>query len=278
MIKTLMHKDTPVAKLQISSLGAVEQIIELYNEELLPERNGKTLEDFTIATQHWMLLRKLITGREDIYPIYCFYGGNMFQSGNMRSLADTYWLQVSPNETWENVNAFDNFDPVEDDIFLALYFPKMFEGPRFDSPNLTLSGRIPRVWFVDETHPLGILRSDAQIAMREYNTAVANKLDIVKPKSYFILSETVFTYERCNTSKDIEQIPFESLYNRTKDYNLSEMENIQKCCETFKIPKWKSFFNQLLEFKAITNTPLEIYDIKVLRNTDDLQILGFDKL
>lgn len=275
MIKTLMHKDTPVVSMKISATGALEEVVKVFDEALLPENNG----DIARSMQRWLLLRGTSTARKDIQPLREFYGGKMFTSVNMRSLFDTYWIKVSANENWETVNAFDNWDPDDDDIFLALLYPKDFEGPRYDSPNLTIPGSLERLWYKDETHSLGIICSNAQKEMSEYNLAKKNGIEIVRPKNYFILGHTIFTYETASTSKDIEQLPFDSLYNKTEDASLSKMDNLQKCCETFKIPDWKDFFNEMLTFDELCNKEdRELSDIKVLRDTETLKILGFDKL
>ena len=275
MIKTLMHKNTPVVSMRISSTGALEEIVRVFDESLLPERG----EDTTRAMQRWLLLRGTSTARKDIQPLREFYGSKMFTSVNMRSLFDTYWLKVSADETWDSVNAFDNWDPDDDDIFLALLYPRDFEGPRYDSPNLTVPGSLERIWYKDETHSLGIICSDAQKEMSEYNIAKKNNISIVKPKSYFILGGTIFTYEMASTSKDIEQVSFDSLYNASEDKSLDKMENLQKCCETFHIPEWEGFLNEMLTFDELCGKEdRELSDIKVLRDADTLRILGFDKL
>lgn len=274
MIKTLMHKDVPVVSMKISTTGAMEEIVKVFNEELLPENDG----NIAGSMMKWLLMRNIPTTRKDVKPLREFYGSKMFMSANARSLADTYWLKISANDSWDSVNAFDNWDPADDDILLALIYPEDFQTARYDSPNLTMPGAKPSIWYRDETHPLGTLCLDAQAEMARYKIAKENNIQCVKHRSYFIRNKTIYTYTRANTSKDIEEISLKSLLARTKDATLSEKENLQKCCETFKIPKWREFVNEMLRFNKLCGESIEMPDIKVLRDTETLKILGFEKL
>lgn len=274
--KTLMHKDDPVVTMRITPSSAIEEVLKIHNPELLPENNG----DPKISLERWLLHRNICQTRKDIDEYIKFYGGRMFRSVTMRSLFDTYWIRSSAQtEDWEAINAFDNWDPDDDDILLSMFAPDDFEGPRFDSPNLTIPGTQPRLWCKTKDYPLGLINLNAQEAMHGYMLAKENGITIVNPKTYIIFGRRIYTYEPATTSKNIEQLPFDSLYNRTAEEGLSNQENLQKCCETFKIPGWKEFFNQLLDYDMLCGKEdRTLFDIKILRDTETLKILGFDKL
>lgn len=172
MVKTLMHKNVPVASLKITPDGILEDVVKVINTELLPENN----ENVKRSLQRWLMLRQISRSRKDISPLRDFYGFKMFISKNMRSLYDCYWLK-SESETWEEINAFENWD------------------------------------------------------------------------------------------------------YQTEDDKLNEMENLQKCCEHFKIPDWKPFINQMMEYDRLCkNSERELSDIRILRDADTLDIIRFDKL
>lgn len=273
MTKTLMHKNVPVASLKVTPDGILEDVVKVINPEFLPENNGNVKR----SLQRWLMLRQISRSRKDISPLRDFYGSKMFISKNMRSLYDCYWLK-SESETWEEINAFENWDYQTDDILLALINPVEFEEISYDSPNLTISGADNALWFYDEKH-LGQITNNAQRQMNNYKTAVKNGISILKPRKYLLIYSMIFVFTPSDTSQNIESIAFDTLYNQTEDEKLNKMENLQKCCEHFKIPDWRRFINQMMEYDRLCkNSERELSDIRILRDADTLDIIRFDKL
>ncbi len=279
MIKILMHKDDEVAKLKVDSDNILEEVIEIYNEDLLPEKTNNPYQ----SLHKWLMLRKMSLRRDDLSPIREFYGSKIFVSDNSRSLFDCYWLKNKKSECWDSINAFKNWIYYNDDIFLMLFQPEDYDGPDDeminDSPNLTISGTEKRLWYKDKDGITGLIDSDVREQTQMYKKAVENGISIVAERKPIILCKHLFTFIPQKTTEDIESIPFDHLYNTTFDINLSKEANLQKCCETYNIPKWIDFFDELMEFdKILEKNDRELMDIRVLRDSNTLKILGFDTL
>ena len=275
MIKTLMHKNIPVCKIKVDEQNMLESIMEVYNEQYLPE-NTNNLQQ---SLGRWLMLRKVSFKRDDLSSIREFYGSSLFISHSMRSLEDCYWLKCKDTDTWENISPYNNWEYFNDDIYLALYDPEDYEAPFNDSPNLTLSGTNKCIWYKNKENEIGTIDSNIQNQLYYYRTALKNDITIVKERIPVILCSHLFAFTKSSTSEQVESIPFDHLYNTTFDINLSKEANLQKCCETFNIPNWEAFFNELIKYDQICGkSDRELIDIRVLRNADNLQIIGFDKL
>ena len=278
MIKTLMHKNDPVAKVEVNSANILEKVIEVYDRDLLPE---KTDNDFQ-SLQKWFMLRRLSLRRGDIDAYRVHYGSKMFISDNLRSLADCYWLKKSKNEDWDEIKAFGQWRHINDPVFLMMYDPTDFEKPDeddiIDSPNLTLSCVEKNLWFCEES-VFGFINANVKKEHDKYKIAKENNISIVAERKPIILNHHLFMFIPQSTSVQVEAIPFDALYNSTFDANFSKEANLQKCCEQYKIPGWKKFFNELIQFDELCEkTDRELYDIRVLRNSDTLEVIGFDKI
>lgn len=275
MQKIVMHKDEKVAEYKCKSNGNFDKLIKVYNEELLPDRTKKT----EIALQRWMILRTPSNLRRNFSALKEFYGQEYFVSKNMRSLFDCYWIKNADEKiSWDEINPFTTWDASSDSIYMASYRPADFEGFDESSPNLTIPGADPVVWYEFEDG-IGLINENAQKDMKEYKKAKELGIEIVSERSYKILSGRVFTFKNASTSDEIERIPFDTYYNAVEDPSKTKAENIKICCEKYGIPNWKEFISEMLEFdKACENSGRELFDIGVLRNANTLECISFDLL
>lgn len=276
MQKLVMHKNDVVAEFKCKNNGNFDKLIKVHNELLLPDRT----REIDIALQRWMLLRSPSGLRKNFSELKEFYGPENFVSNNMRSLFDCYWIKDAEDEnlSWEDVNPYETWDPSSDSIFMSIYKPADFEAFDESSPNLTIPGTDPLIWY-EFDGDIGLLNENAQRDMKNYKISKELGINNVAPRYYKILSGRVFTFRESNTSEDVERIPFDTYYNMTEDKSKSKAENIRTCCEKFGIPDWKDFISQMIEFdNACGNTKRELMDLGVLRDAKTLECISFDLL
>jgi len=272
---TLMHKNDKVVDCKFDRRGYLESIGKVYREDLLPlcvESNP------TFDLHKWILSRNIAANRKDIAPKREFYGSLPFISSHGLSLLDTYWFSSGDFKDWEKVNPYDNWNCKTDPVYLMLVAPDRLTG-EYDtnSPNLVIPGATPRFWYKNTKNELFMLYSDAQKMMNEYRQVTSDMP--VADRHYTILAGHIFTRVPAFTSKDVEAVSLDDLYNTVLDPNQSMMKNLEYCCEHYNIPNWQKFLNGMFKFdKAIGNMNRELSDVYVLRDTNTLEFIGFAPL
>ena len=275
MKKILMHKNDEVALFSTTSNGIYTKLNAVAREDLLPDRT----REYSLALQRWLLLRRQSSQISEFAPAKNFYGSECFTSRNMRSMLDCYWIKSedNPDETWEDVNPFETWDPTFDSTFMAIYKPADFDGLDDSSPNLTIPGTDPLMWY--EFDGFGLINENAQKDMNDYRHALSAGYDIMAEREYKIIAGRGFSYRKTNTSPDVERIPFDVLYNEIEDPSKGKGANIKLCCEHFGIPDWKHFISQMIELDKETGKKnRELADVGVLRDANTLECIAFDKL
>lgn len=274
----LMHGNNRVAECKFDKNCYLEKIIKIENENLLPIGIlNKDAQITKINLQRWILSRSLAMNRKDVAPLREFYGGQLFISSIGLSLFDTYWFACDECQDWEECNPYDNWNYKNDMLYLMLSNPSEIRVFDLTSPNLTVSGKDPRLWFRNEKNKLVLLYGDAQKEMFEYRQTKDNP--IVMPKKYVIQNKKIYVEVPAQTSKSIERISLDDMYNVCQNPDKSKMTNLKITCEYFHIPNWKDFINYMCEYdETINNDQRELSDVGVLRDTKTLEIIGFSKL
>ena len=274
----LMHGKDKVAECKFDKNCYLEKITKIENEKLL--LIGILNDDAQITKinlQRWILSRNLAMNRKDIAPLREFYGSQLFISSMGLSLFDTYWFACDECSDWDECNPFDNWTQQNDMVYLMLTNPSEIRIFDLTSPNLTIPGKEPRLWFRNEDNKLMLLYGEAQKEMTEYK--LSNENPVVAKRKYRIQDKKIYVEVNAETNKSIERISFDDLYNTCQNPEKSKIVNLKNTCEYFHIPNWKSFINYMCEYdEAIDNQLRELNDVGVLRDTKTLEIIGFSKL
>lgn len=279
MKKLLMHKDTIVASFA-SSKASKKNINQV--EVLVPELFPFTTQDACVSFRRWLLFRRTSPSRKDLQSTVSFYGDDDFYSENLASLFDTYWVKdENSDRTFDDVSLYKKTDFVKDSVYMSLAKPAEFKSFDQASPNLTIPSKSPLFWF-ELDGQRGIVNMQAQLDMQLYKNAKAAGLDLFHDRKYLIDSYTLYSFKPSVTSEKVEKIPFDQLYTsliteENKDDSVTA--HLVRCCEHYQIPQWKDFIKQILQFNE-QNPQNKIFPqyIGVLRDTDTLEYLGFDKL
>lgn len=274
MKKILMHKDTPVCSFILSVSGKIGNV-KVINNDLFPWSG----QSETSCLKRWMLLRKTSPNRHDLAQIAGFYGPIIKNTDNLCSLFDCYWVKDEEDHySWDDISPFNCNDFTQDGLYLSVVKPRKFVKFTENSPNLTIPGVQPLFWHIEDGYT-GLINSDAQLDMSLYKLAQKEGIDIFKKRKYIIISNIIYTFKKTETSPQIERIPFDQLFLETEDRNFSMTENLKRCCLKNEIPDWEDFIRKLIQFNKLSeDKKIELSDIGVLRDSDSLKYIGFDKL
>lgn len=270
----LMHKNDKVATCVFDSKGYLKSITKIHDSKLMPLCVKE--ENPVLDLQRWILERNISTNRRDIAPLRQFYGSGAFTPSTAISLFDCYWFSCENHMDWERENAYDNWNCKKDTLFLMMSHPDELKEIDTRSPNLTIPGRTPRIWYRsgEDTY---LLYGEAKKEISNYK--LANGLPILAERAYVILTGNIYATTKSCTNKKIERISFEDMYNSCQNPSKSKMQNLQYCCEKYNIPNWKDFFRDMFHYdELIGNKNRELSDIGVLRDTITLETIGFAKL
>ncbi len=147
MSKILMHKDTPVAKLNMMD-PYIMGYLEIYNDKLIPigtkvDKRLKSQEHYLIS--EWVRSRSIPDKRqgiERITQVLNMTPDEMFLKSLAVSLTDCYWIKDEDSPLkWFDVNYFDNgFMSVVGNILKG-------QSPSFSpSPDFTTEGTMSKFW------------------------------------------------------------------------------------------------------------------------------------
>ena len=279
MAKTIMHCDKPVIDVEMDQRRFVVKVGKIYDKSLLPCVFSEKEEDLKIGLQRWMLSRQVGRTRADIAPIKAFYGAEIFESKNMVSLQDCYWIRNEKEETWEQLSPFRNWSYEDDCYFELLHDPENTYEVDNISPNLTIPGLDPRFWYIYNGE-LGLITEASQMDMKLYKVAKEMQLEkYVAPRSYIPLRGTIYSFHPSGTSEQVERIPFDVLYDSVAVEGVKKIDNLRNCCETYHLKNWKDFMSSVMRLdEALGNKERNLCELGVLRKTDTLEIMGFDRI
>lgn len=286
MKKEILHCNDTVATVEIDRRGFISKIYRIDAADLLPCVNSEDETDLKIGLQRWLLSRQLGRTRADIAPIKAFYGADIFQSRNMVSLNDCYWMRElneddrpDPDEDWDSVSPFTNWDYEEDCYFDLLHDPENTYDVDNISPNLTIPGNESRFWYKKDGE-IGIITESSQRDMKTYKKAIELGFEeFIAPRSYMILQGTIYSFHPTGTSENVERIPFDLLYDSVADENLKKIDNLKKCCDKFGLSNWRKFLSAVMKLDSeLGNKERNLCEIGVLRDTTSLNVLGFEKI
>lgn len=286
MKKEILHCNDTVASVEIDRRGFISKIYRIDHPDLLPCVNSDDETDLKIGLQRWLLSRQLGRTRADIAPIKAFYGADIFQSKNMVSLNDCYWMRdigeddkAVSDEDWESVSPFTNWDYEEDCYFDLLHDPENTYDVDNISPNLTIPGNDPRFWYKKDGE-IGIITESSQRDMKTYKKAIELGFEeFIAPRSYIILQGTIYSFHPTGTSENVERIPFDLLYDSVADENVKKIDNLKNCCDKFGLSNWRKFMSAVMKLDSeLGNKERNLCEIGVLRDVTSLNVLGFEKI
>ena len=275
----LMHKNDPVADIKIDAEGNIEEIFEIYNEELLPPSVSLAKDrNLKIELTRWLNSR-IPKGRLDLLELSALSQKTFKYAGKI-SLLDTYWFKTSKDETWENTNAFDNWDSKTDPICLLNLKPEYFKkSDTIVSPILALPGKSNRIFLKHKNGKIFIISPNVIKEMSFFKKNRDNN-DVAKRK-YIIISDKLFSAKSLQTSKDKEMFPLSELIIKTNGFNPKTAQSIVNCFEYYGIKKeiYREFLKNMYSAdENINDDSRDLDTIYLVRDSNTLKFEGFAKL
>lgn len=285
-----MHKDDPIARLDINNEGIVVDTGNVINPELLP----LALRGSLLRINHWLRDRAIPNTRSGLQALLNQYNAPTTESlliNNLGlSLNDSYWLKpLDSNLTWKKVNLFDNpFDPSET-------YSDMGKDSLHNALKLTadasLKGDLRKKWVIDNDNCRLLVKGNfgnkcQQSLNEKLSTLINDKQDWDKYVRYSV-SEYSFDESQPSfccfsknfiTSDKTEFIPaWEVFSHLPKPDNISNFNHFVSCCEKLGLDKESvvSFLSyQILLDYAMTNVDRHFNNFGIIRNADTLKPIG----
>lgn len=289
----LMHKNIKVAVMQLSNKGDITRV-RAVNEALMPIGGSTGIQSF----HEWWKFRAVPRTRQNCRSALERLGyagtGKMMIDNLSLSLNDCYWIK--PYEStlrWEDVNLFNNKFT---DIFGAYTFDTFYNARNITKfTSASVSGDLQKKWMVSRSGQRILVKGNYgnsnQQSVNEVFASLMHRKQYRQPYVQYRLCkiQTTKNHEAvigCASnnfcSEQIESIPLREVMETQKRQNdTSPFEHAKQSCIRLGINK--DYFQEYMDYMIMTdfiisNTDRHMANISIMRNSDDLTILGFSPL
>jgi hypothetical protein len=276
----LMHREDPVCDMTFDQYGHVSKVGTVYNEELLPPGTGAGKE-LLRELGSWMDSRIFSQARPDIAFVRRYLSEDILKHAGQVSLFDTYWFK-GPKDTvtWEDINPYDHWDHRRDPVCLLNLRPNYIHADtRMDSPNLSIPGADNAFFCRGEEGKFYFLSEDIEKDMGYFKRAEGST--ITQPRKYTIISGRLYSAQESQTSREVESFPMSAVYEKFKGRREDSLDILMKALESVGIDRGTSceFLREMYsgDEKADIDDR-EFSSVRLLRNTETLEVLGFAKI
>ena len=238
---TLMHQDIKVAAVILNSSHAIDETVEIYNEERLPigtkAPDGKLHKRMLNA---WWYNRRIPLSRSGLKAHLekePFLTPDVLQMKSWGlSLSDHYWM--NPVETplnWEDINFFDN--DFSEDVGNLLMGKRQSGQLDLMSPDNTSDGWLKKKWKIMNEERCLVKAGSAAFYQEPYNEAIASLLMArlgIDHIPYHVVVEEDLPYSVCANfvTKETELVSAWYVMQGVKKPNhVSLYEHYIACCE-----------------------------------------------
>lgn len=288
----LMHKDNPVAALEIDEAsGVISAIGEVYAEEHIPL--GITVKRGRIERSElndWWKGRAIPASRSGIKTVLedlqIATTQRLLEKCLGLSLSDQYWIcPQSRNLKWSEINFFENnfSDDMGNILFGKVSSGEMILNDEISlmSPDNTSDGWLKKKWKIINGKRCLIKGGSGAIQQEPYNEVIASKimerLDIPHVK-YSLIMEEEYPYSICEDfiTPQTELISAWYVMQTEKKPNyISVYQHYVNCCEKLGIPKIKESLDQMMVVDyLIANEDRHQNNFGVIRDVKKLNFIG----
>ncbi|MCL2126301.1 MAG: HipA domain-containing protein [Oscillospiraceae bacterium] len=288
-----MHKDLPVAELEISEYsGQIDKIEAVHAPSHLPlgttissgKEKGRVERGLL---NDWWRGRSIPASRAGIDSALQNIGVStpalLLEKCYGLSLSDHYWIcPKGSGLRWENVNFFTN--GFSKDMGEILFGREPDDPSRVSlmSPDNTSDGWLRKKWIVADGKRVLMKGGSGDYSQEPYNEVIASeimrRLDI-NHVPYTLMTENGKPYCLCETfaTPKIELIPaicvIESMKKSNRD---SAFAHLLRCCDELGIPGVERAIGKMLTVDCIiANEDRHYGNFGFVRNSETLEWLGF---
>ena len=288
----LMHKDNPVAALEIDEAsGVISAIGEVYAEEHIPL--GITVKRGRIERSElndWWKGRAIPASRSGIKKVLedlqIATTQRLLEKCLGLSLSDQYWIcPQSRNLKWSEINFFENnfSDDMGNILFGKVSSGEMILNDEISlmSPDNTSDGWLKKKWKIINGKRCLIKGGSGAIQQEPYNEVIASKimerLDIPHVK-YSLIMEEEYPYSICEDFITPQTELISAWYvmqTEKKPNHISVYQHYVNCCEKLGIPKIKESLDQMMVVDyLIANEDRHQNNFGVIRDVKKLNFIG----
>ncbi|MFR2242753.1 MAG: HipA domain-containing protein [Anaerobutyricum soehngenii] len=288
----LMHKDNPVAVLEIDEAsGVISAIGEVYAEEHIPL--GITVKRGRIERSElndWWKGRAIPASRSGIKTVLedlqIATTQRLLEKCLGLSLSDQYWIcPQSRNLKWSEINFFENnfSDDMGNILFGKVSSGEMILNDEISlmSPDNTSDGWLKKKWKIINGKRCLIKGGSGAIQQEPYNEVIASKimerLDIPHVK-YSLIMEEEYPYSICEDFITPQTELISAWYvmqTEKKPNHISVYQHYVNCCEKLGIPKIKESLDQMMVVDyLIANEDRHQNNFGVIRDVKKLNFIG----
>ena len=288
----LMHKDNPVAALEIDEAsGVISAIGEVYAEEHIPL--GITVKRGRIERSElndWWKGRAIPASRSGIKTVLedlqIATTQRLLEKCLGLSLSDQYWIcPQSRNLKWSEINFFENnfSDDMGNILFGKVSSGEMILNDEISlmSPDNTSDGWLKKKWKIINGKRCLIKGGSGAIQQEPYNEVIASKimerLDIPHVR-YSLIMEEEYPYSICEDFITPQTELISAWYvmqTEKKPNHISVYQHYVNCCEKLGIPKIKESLDQMMVVDyLIANEDRHQNNFGVIRDVKKLNFIG----
>ena len=284
---TLMHKQTPVARIALDSVtGFIQRVDAVYAPEHLPVGIPvKSGVADRAAFNDWWTDRSIPASRSGIREAL-----ETLQISNTKmllircyglSLSDQYWICPEESELkWDDINFFHN--DFSDDIGDILFGEKKKNDIlNFSTPDSTSDGNLKKRWKIIDGKRCLIKGGSNPFRQQPFNEVIATKIMErlgIPHVPYKVVWDKGAPYSLCEdfVNDSTELIPaWRLLQTKKKSNSVSVYRHLVDCCESMGIEGVVQFLDRMIVLDyIIANEDRHLNNFGALRNAETLQWLG----
>jgi hypothetical protein len=281
MIYYLMHKNTPVAMVDITPDGSMAKIGRKMIPELLPLQDRRS-ERGLIS---WWRDRAIPIGQGRIESILKRRGiispGDYLVRNLGLSLTDTYWIKpLNAAYGWDDVNLFDN--EFRDNILLR--HPDRVGETGSYSPNSSLQGELEKTWVIENGVRRLIKGNHGELSTESINEYLISHAHREQGWTEYVDYELIhiigkdYRYGCVSdlfTTKNLELVSaYSVISSEVKPNHLSSYEHFVAICVRNGLDE--DYVRSFLDYQAkmdyvFSNRDRHLNNFAVLRDTETLQ-------
>ncbi|MCC8072783.1 MAG: excisionase [Clostridiales bacterium] len=283
----LMHKNIPVAEVEIDSLtGSILKVANVENPKHLPFGIvcKKGIVD-RAALNEWWKDRSIPASRSGVNAALEVLKLSSTQALLTKcfglSLSDQYWMKPAESTIiWENINFFDNsFSEDIGDVLLGkVKHSRIFN---FNSPDNTSDGCLKKRWKIVDSKRCLVKGGSAPFMQQPFNEVIASKLmDAlnIPHVDYSLIWDDGLPYSVCEDfiTRDTELISaWRIMQSFKKDNNTSVYQHYINCCNELGIKNIEIAIDQMIVVDfLLANEDRHQNNFGLIRNADTLQWIG----
>ena len=288
----LMHKDNPVAALEIDEAsGVISAIGEVYAEEHIPL--GITVKRGRIERSElndWWKGRAIPASRSGIKTVLedlqIATTQRLLEKCLGLSLSDQYWIcPQSKNLKWSEINFFENnfSDDMGNILFGKVSSGEMILNDEISlmSPDNTSDGWLKKKWKIINGKRCLIKGGSGAIQQEPYNEVIASKIMkrlAIPHVKYSLIMEEEYPYSICEDFITPQTELISAWYvmqTEKKPNHISVYQHYVNCCEKLGIPKIKESLDQMMVVDyLIANEDRHQNNFGVIRDVKKLNFIG----